>query len=271
MINLYNQVPAIYPSASRDFQYLSWLFNIVLNAVKHNVDALYYLPNNKADPRLTELLALTLGFKVKRNYDQKQLEALVSIIPSILKYKGTKKAITMAGEALITASGTSGMFKCELKDGCLEVLLPKELVDTTLFMDLLPYILPAGITCRVVRKTQTETLIDPIKVKYNDTLQAAWHEDLWDDSTQSTTGLADLYNVGNTKPIFTNYEGSTGLNLNAGLLDNSIIPTLESLVADPSGVPDFSTEPNEYGTTVIINKYSTEENDHGTTTIIGGQ
>ena len=76
MIKFANQVPSVYPSASRDFQYLGWLIDIVLNSVKHNVDDLYDLPNNQADIKLTELLALTLGFKVKRNYDQKQLSAL---------------------------------------------------------------------------------------------------------------------------------------------------------------------------------------------------
>ena len=54
MINLYNQVPTVYTSTSRDFQYLSWLYNIVLNSVKHNVDALYDLPKVQTDNKLIE-------------------------------------------------------------------------------------------------------------------------------------------------------------------------------------------------------------------------
>ena len=108
MINLSSQVPSIYPKASRDFQYLGWLTDIVLNSVKHNVDSLYSLPLTAGNTRLTELLAMTLGFTIKRNYDKKQLSALVSVLPSILKYKGTEKAIVIAAEAIIKASGTGG-------------------------------------------------------------------------------------------------------------------------------------------------------------------
>ena len=90
MIKFKNLVPSVYPNASRDFQYLCWLIDIVLNSVKHTVDDLYDLPNSKADPKLTELLAMTLGFKVKRNYDQDQLRALVAALPRILKYKGLR-------------------------------------------------------------------------------------------------------------------------------------------------------------------------------------
>ena len=243
MINFYNQVPSIYINTSRDFQYLSWLINIVLNSVKHNVDDIYALPNTKADPRLTELLALTLGFKVKRNYDKKQLAALVSSLPSILKFKGTKTAVILAGKALLKASGAYGMFDCEVKDNCLEVLLPEELVDTTLFMDLLPYILPAGITCRIVRKTQNQD-IRYTEVDYNDTLWAQWYADLdWDSYNNTTTGLTSLFTSG--KPEFTNYKQDYEyeynehrqpiLNIdavNTGLLDNTIIPVLETALTD---------------------------------------
>lgn len=235
MINFYNQVPSVYTNASRDFQYLSWLINIVLNSVKHNVDDLYDLPNTKADPRLIELLAMTLGFKVKRNYNQKQLAALVSIIPRILKYKGTTEAITLAGKALIKASGATGMFDCEIKNNCLEILLPEELVDTTLFMDLLPYILPAGITCRVVRKTQTQAGIDSINVGYHDTLYADWHSDLsWNADTQTSTGLANIFEADSHEPNFANYKKSETdkLVLNNGLLDNSMIPVLNNVLND---------------------------------------
>ena len=196
MIRFYDQVPTVYSNASRDFQYLGWLIDIVLNSVKHNVDDIYDLPNTKADPRLTELLAMTLGFKVKRNYDQQQLAALVSIIPSILRCKGSIKAVTMAGEALLTASGAIGMFDYKINGNCLEVLLPKDLIDTSLFIDLLPYILPAGMTCHVVRKTQVKRNVQPIEVAYDDVLYANWHKDLsWNSEAQVSDGLANAFDV----------------------------------------------------------------------------
>jgi hypothetical protein len=237
VVNFYNQVPSVYTNASRDFQYLSWLINIVLNSVKHNVDDLYSLPNTKADPRLAELLALTLGFKVKRNYDKDQLVALVSMIPSILRHKGTKKAIVMAAKALLLTSGTIGDFDedkhCKVLDGkLLEITLPKESIDITLFMDLLPYILPAGMTCRVVRKTQ---IIEECttEVEYEDTLKAAWIEDLdWNSSTNKADGLATLFDTGKNKPEFANFEKGS-LVPNIGLLDNSYIPVLDQTRGTP--------------------------------------
>lgn len=224
MINFYNQVPSVYTSASRDFQYLSWLINIVLNSVKHNVDDMYDLPNTKADPRLTELLAMTLGFKVKRKYDQDQLATIVSILPSILKYKGTREAVELVAKALIATAGAVGTFKCEMKNNCLIVVLPKELIDTTLFMDLMPYILPAGITCRVVRATQVDAAVKPTEVDYENVVRATWHHDMhWNGDTKSVEGLAGLFTPGKAPNFAFNIDDKTP---NVGLLDNSIIPNI---------------------------------------------
>ena len=271
MINFYDQVPSIYINASRDFQYISWLINIVLNSVKHNVDDIYNLPNVSADPNLTELLAMTLGFKVKRKYNHLQLYTIVSILPSILKLKGSIEAVNLLGKALIKSSGAVGMFSCEVKNNCLEVLLPEELVDTTLFMDLLPYILPAGITCRIVRKTQIETDTKRTDLSHEDLLQAAWYKDVeFNESTQLLEGLSAMYDIDtNSNPVFSNYgnKHDESLELTAGLLDNNIIPILDSPVIETE--LDYIKKENEHGTTIIINKYSSTEKDDDTTIIIG--
>ena len=205
LIKFREQVPSIYPSASRDFQYLGWLIDIVLNSVKHNVDDLYDLPNSKTDPRLTELLAMTLGFKVKRNYDQNQLQALVAALPRILKYKGTMTAVNMAGNALIAASGAIGSFDSEVKDGELTVVLPKSLIDISLFTDLLPYILPAGMTCHIVRKNQLKEGY-ATKLVHQNSLLAEWVPDLaWDNEKQTTVGLANMFNTGISSTEYANF------------------------------------------------------------------
>ncbi len=154
MINIKNQVPSIYYDASRDFQLLGHLYELVLNYVKTNADMLYLLPNDiEADTRTTELLATTLGFKLRRNYDKAQLAALVSIFPQLLKIKGTKKAIDIAGNALVKASGVPGAFTSEIENHTLTIKIPIELSDITLFIDLLPYILPFGMEVSIVRTT----------------------------------------------------------------------------------------------------------------------
>lgn len=239
MIKFYEQVPSIYPNASRDFQYLGWLIDIVLNSVKHNVDGLYELPNTTADPKLTELLAMTLGFKVKRNYDQKQLAALVAVLPRIIKYKGTAEAITMAGKALIATSGAAGSIIVEASNGELSVKLPKNLVDVSLFTDLLPYILPAGMACRVIR-TDTVSRTYETKFNYADVVLAAKVPDFdWNDKKAAYTGLSDMFSIPG-EPIFGNFKDYDTSLTNTGLLDNNIILALDngavSWYIDESGV-----------------------------------
>lgn len=240
MINFYHQVPSIYNNASRDFQYLSWLINVVLNSVKHNVDDLYDLPNTKADPKLIELLAMTLGLRVKRNYNQQQLTALVSIIPYIMKYKGTKKAIDLACIVLIKASGADGTYTIKLDNHCLEVQLPENLIDTVLFTDLLPYILPAGITTRIVTKTVLDSDTAKIELDYDDAVVAAWKQDLeYDASKGRITGLSALFEDSDfgtvENPIIPNFANFANMDinkLNTGLLDNSIISEVGTAIED---------------------------------------
>ena len=159
MIKIKDQIPSVYYDASRDFQILGHLYEVLLNYTKTNVDMLYLLPNGiEADTRSTELLATTLGFRLKRNYDKDQLAALVSIFPRLLKIKGTKGAVDLAGNALVKASGVPGVFTSTLDNDThvLTVKIPIELSDITLFMDLLPYILPFGIRVAVIRSTTVQ-------------------------------------------------------------------------------------------------------------------
>ena len=269
MIKFREQVPAVYTDASRDFQYLSWLIDIVLNSVKHNVDSLYDLPNATLNPKLAELLAITLGFKVKRNYDQTQLAALVAVLPRILKYKGTITAVNMAGEALIAASGASGTIVSSVNGGVLEVSLPKNLVDISLFTDLLTYILPAGMTCRIIRTDYRKSYYTT-DIGHNDIVVAKLVPDLaWDETSSKVTGLATMFTDGT--PIFTNFDGYDTNSLSTGLLSNNVIPSLAShVVSEPTLVADYNVKQNSSGTTVTVNKYTTAENDDGETVIIGG-
>lgn len=228
MIKFQDLVPSVYTSASRDFQYMGWLINVVLNSVKHNVDGLYELPVVKNDQRLIELLATTLGFKVKRSYDQEQLAALVNALPIVLKYKGTLKAVEAAGNALIKAAGINDMFECDFNAGTktLEVTLPP-LVDATLLTDLIPYILPAGTTCRITRKSQKLNKYIT-EVTFGDTLHAKAYDELYDAKAGKIT-LAGMFDVGKSTPVFTNYlnkDNDAQSELNVGLLNNTVIPNV---------------------------------------------
>ena len=104
MIKLQNYTPEVYYNHSRDFQFIGRLYDIVLNSIKTNADLLYNLRNNvNFNSKLVDLLTLTLGFKSKHQYNTKQLVALCSICPTILKNKGNIKAVQLAGQALLNA------------------------------------------------------------------------------------------------------------------------------------------------------------------------
>ena len=214
----------------------------MLNAVKHNVDGIYSLPNIDTDVRLTELLAMTLGFKVKRNYDQKQLAALVAALPRILKYKGTKEAIEMAGTALIATSGVIRNIVVQVQDGELKVTLPKNLVDISLFTDLLPYILPAGMTCRIIRADVIQKTYTT-KFNYQDDMLAELVTDFdWDGNTQAFIGLANMFDTSADITSFANFKDNNKNKPNLGLLDNNIIPSLDSTVQGPA--EELPSEPD---------------------------
>ena len=255
MINFYKQVPTIYSSASRDFQYLSWLINVVLNSVKHNIDDIYHLPGNKTDSNLAELLALTLGFKIRRNYDQAQLISLASIIPSILKNKGSLRAVQIAGNALVRSSGATGIFEVLVEDGQIEVIFPKELVDITLFMDILPYILPAGMSCKVTRKTVKDINVTT-ELDYTEEVYGNTKSQLLPDLSieyDRLVGMSDLIlRSVEQPPVFTNYiieRGEDGevrsSTPNIGLLSNTVIPVLENSLSFSFDSRKLETEAEE--------------------------
>ena len=150
MIKLQNYTPEVYYNHSRDFQFIGRLYDIVLNSVKTNADLLYNLRNNvNFNSKLVDLLTLTLGFKSKHQYNTKQLVALCSIFPTILKNKGNIKAVQLAGQALLNAEGVTDPFNCKMINNTLYLFVPKKLSDLNLLYDLLDYILPAGITCEI--------------------------------------------------------------------------------------------------------------------------
>jgi hypothetical protein len=117
-------------------------------------------------------------------------------------------------------------------------VLPKGLVDISLFTDLLPYVLPAGMTCRIARADQVPKTYTT-KVAYSDTMQAALVPDLgWDSDEQQSTGLASIFEPNTQEPTFASYLDN-GL-VNAGLLDNSIIPMITDANSNVALVDDKS-------------------------------
>ena len=192
LIKFQDLTPEVYYKRSRDFQYIGRLFDLVLNNAKMNTDIISSLPlNPDMDPRLLDLLALTLGFKSKHEYNTKQLAALCSIFPFVLRNKGSKLAIETACNALLNAEGITKEASVEVSNQTVSIFLPSGLSDLNLLKDLLNYILPAGMSCSIVREA---TLVPPSSttlVSYNDYVvnYTNTSSDLWTEAKKKSVIL----------------------------------------------------------------------------------
>ena len=163
MIKLQELTPSVYYEQSRDFQFIGRLYDIVLNYIKTNADNLYTLPIGKnMDEKLLNLLAFTLGFQSKHHYNSKQLLAICSVLPLILKHKGSLNTILIAVNSILYAEGINQALDYEFKDNNLVLYLSPELSDLTLLKDIMIYILPAGIGCDMIKEIQSVNKIETI-------------------------------------------------------------------------------------------------------------
>ena len=163
MIKLQELTPSVYYEQSRDFQFIGRLYDIVLNYIKTNADNLYTLPIGKnMDEKLLNLLAFTLGFQSKHHYNSKQLLAICSVLPLILKHKGSLNAILIAVNSILYAEGINQALDYEFKDNNLVLYLSPDLSDLTLLKDIMIYILPAGIGCDMIKEIQSVNKIETI-------------------------------------------------------------------------------------------------------------
>lgn len=154
-IRLYELTPEVYFRKSRDFQYIARLYDIVLNYNKLNTDLINGLPvSADTDPGIIDLLAYTLGFKSKHNYNVKQLAALCSSFTKILHLKGTETAIKMACDTLLFSEGITEESQVEFENNTVIIYIPAKLSDINLLKDILIYILPAGLGCKIIRENK---------------------------------------------------------------------------------------------------------------------
>jgi hypothetical protein len=115
------------------------------------------------DEQLLNLLALTLGFKPTKNYNSKQLHAICSVLPTILKHKGSIQALVLATNALLAAEGVRQPLDYTMhpKQG-ITLYVAQEIDDLSLFTDLLDYLLPAGLSCMIVKESQSVHPVETI-------------------------------------------------------------------------------------------------------------
>jgi hypothetical protein len=206
MIKLQDLTPAIYYNSSRDFQFIGRLYDLVLNYSKTNAANLYNLPIGKnMDEQLLNLLALTLGFRPTKTYNSKQLRAICSVLPTILKHKGSIEALVLAINALLAAEGVKQPVEYILtpKQG-LTLYVAQELNDLSLFIDLLDYLLPAGLGCNIIKESQhignIETAVavtDTVTINSIDAFDTRRMSDEWFDiiNTKTISTIAPTHRI----------------------------------------------------------------------------
>lgn len=165
MIKTYRQVPEYYYNESRDFQFIGRIFEAVLNHSKTAIDCLKNNPLSRdSDPRLLDLVATTFGFESKHPYDVNDLKALCNSFASILRIKGTKKAIEDCVRVLLKSQNINEKFDVIIQtdilngddtvfDRSVTIYVPSSVGDIALLEDMLDYVLPAGFTYEIVTAT----------------------------------------------------------------------------------------------------------------------
>ena len=153
-----NLVPQVYYKESRDFAFIGRLIELSINYMKTAADNVEIKLNENIDNYLLQLLADTLGFKLKHNYNTKDLLYVCSSLFELYKNKGSKDSIAKAVQLLINSQNIKQKVAWEVnlrwdaqKEKNLILEIPDKLSDVVLIEDLFDYILPAGITYSFIR------------------------------------------------------------------------------------------------------------------------
>lgn len=155
MIKLQEMTPEILYDQSRDFQFIGRLFDLVLNSVKTEADLLLNIPfSDNSSDELLSLLTLMFGLSLDKNkYTNKQLRAICSVTPILFKNKGSIMAVEILCRALMRADAVVGEIMIIGPGSVLnstpchiDIYLPSKELHQEILLELLPYIVPAGVT-----------------------------------------------------------------------------------------------------------------------------
>lgn len=173
MLRTKELVPSVYYNQSRDFQFLGRTLDVVFNYLKMNIDLMSGLPlSDNLDNKLIPLLAKTLGFTIKHEYNTQDLLCLCKVFSELVRNKGTKQAIEKAVLTLMNSQNISGYMEVDvinndsgdLSPYTIYIYLPSEVTDRILLEDLFDYILPAGYDYKFINSTKADfmprTLLD---------------------------------------------------------------------------------------------------------------
>lgn len=198
MFRLENNVPEVYVDKSRDFQLFCRAYDAIFSGVKYSIDSIQRSVSTKeCDGSLLELLKTKLGFfSTTASFEDTELRAILQAFPTIIRYKGSKKAIdyVLTLYSRIEHSDASFVRYDELaltEQHKLLLSFSKELRSDKLLLELFSLILPAGYIVEYYVAEQSDTKSAFVT---NDTLTYFTDEDTPLDIVTSTSVLPEKVN-----------------------------------------------------------------------------
>lgn len=170
MIKTQTLTPEVYYKESRDFQLFGRLYDVLFNYLKTEIDLIRSFPlNNTQDTSFLELLLRTLGFGNLREYQTNQLIALARCWMSIIRNKGSMKAVEDSVKLILRTQNISNDFNISLDtedfNGIPTVVIRiRDLIssdESALLEEILNYILPIGVSY-VIQDVNTLGDIEPM-------------------------------------------------------------------------------------------------------------
>ena len=158
VIRLQDETPEVYTSQSRDFQLLCRVYDCLINSIKFDVDSIKKISSTRdIRTNLLPLLQTKVGFFSNSRSDDEALRLLLEVFPFVIKKKGSLKAINEVINAylkilnlripiIITrTTGNTQLYNIDIPEHTIVIGLNTSFQnDSTLFRDLLSYVLPAG-------------------------------------------------------------------------------------------------------------------------------
>lgn len=147
LIRMQNNVPETYVNQSRDYQLLCRLYDVVMNGVKYNIDALGNITDNAhIQSNLLSLLQTKVGFFESEVTDDK-LRYLLDAFPYIMKNKGSLKGIEQVLNVYLKMNhiNTPVQVFVNTQDCTIIVTIKSNVIlDTKIIEDVMNYVIPTG-------------------------------------------------------------------------------------------------------------------------------
>lgn len=152
LIRLQDNTPAIYSSASRDFQLLERLYDAVLNGTRYNIySMLGVIDSVHCRASLLPLLRSAVGFLSTAEYPDRVLRTLIIAFPSLIRQKGSIGCVITATKVYLKAYGISGDVDAiyDREEGEMQITIQSSPVDIISLSSFIRFFVPPGLKLRI--------------------------------------------------------------------------------------------------------------------------